>query len=194
MTHRFSAIALLCCVLVALSACNKTKQTLGLTRQEGPDEFSVMERAPLSVPPDYALRPPRAGTFEGNNVPAQAQARRIILGSETEGDTAPAAASSATDLVLQKAGADQAQPNIRATLDKETTVLSTQNKTVAEKLLFFTKDKGPAVTPAEKLDAREEAQKLNRAGINAPTPGKMKQPAPDATAPAPTTDTGTKPR
>lgn len=189
MTYRSSSLLLLCAALMAVSACSKTKETLGLNRQS-PDEFAVIERAPLSVPPDYALRPPRAGTFEGNNVPAQAQARRIILGTESQ-NGAPAT-SSATDLVLQKAGAEQAQPNIRATLDKETTVLSTQNKTVAEKLLFFSKDDGTEVSPAEKLDARDEAQKLNKAGISAPTPGQMKTPAEPASTPVDSTaETGT---
>lgn len=40
-----------------LSACGTTtKKKLGLI-SEGPDEFMVMSRAPLSLPPDYDLRP-----------------------------------------------------------------------------------------------------------------------------------------
>jgi hypothetical protein len=31
------------------------------SRRSGPDEFGVVTRAPLSQPPDYALRPPRTG-------------------------------------------------------------------------------------------------------------------------------------
>lgn len=159
--------------LVALSflaACSSAKEELGLTRQS-PDEFSVVERAPLSLPPDYTLRPPRAG---GPSAPAalsaDAQARRVVLGSEAETVAAP---SSATEMLLQKAGATQPQPGIRAQLDKETAVISTQNKTVSEKLLFWDKDKGPNVTPAEKLDASTEAQRLNKEGIKSPTPGQM---------------------
>ena len=30
------------------------------SRRVGPDEFGVVSRAPLSQPPDFALRPPRA--------------------------------------------------------------------------------------------------------------------------------------
>ncbi len=47
-------------VLLAVSvlgACSTaTKKKLGLV-SEGPDEFMVMSRAPLSLPPDYDLRP-----------------------------------------------------------------------------------------------------------------------------------------
>ena len=44
-------------VAFVLSACStETKRKLGLTSQ-APDEFMVMSRAPLSLPPEYDLRP-----------------------------------------------------------------------------------------------------------------------------------------
>lgn len=153
-----------------LAACSTAKQELGLTRQS-PDEFSVIERAPLSLPPDYTLRPPRSGgPAAATALSAESQARRVVLGSEAEAITAP---SSATEMLLQKAGATQPQPGIRATLDKETSVLSTQNRTVSEKLLFWDKDNASNVPPAEKLDPQTEAQRLNQSGIKSPTPGQM---------------------
>jgi hypothetical protein len=42
--------------ITALSACGKNLQEdLGLVKK-APDEFAVVTRAPLSVPPDYTLR------------------------------------------------------------------------------------------------------------------------------------------
>ena len=44
-------------MVLALSACStETKRKLGLASQ-APDEFMVMSRAPLSLPPEYDLRP-----------------------------------------------------------------------------------------------------------------------------------------
>jgi hypothetical protein len=44
-------------LVLSLSACSTaTKQKLGLLKQ-GPDEFMVSSRAPLSLPPEYNLRP-----------------------------------------------------------------------------------------------------------------------------------------
>lgn len=170
---KYAAFALLCTVALSTAACSSAKKQLGLTRQS-PDEFSVVERAPLSLPPDYTLRPPRAGgPIESNTQAPQAEARRVVLGTAT--DSQAPQTSTATDILLQKAGARQVQPNIRSTLDKETTVISTQNKTVAEKLLFWDKDQ-PAVTPAEELDAKTEAQRLNKQGIQSPTPGQYRPP------------------
>lgn len=45
---------ILCC---GISACSTgTKEKLGMTKK-APNEFMVMPRAPLSLPPEYDLRP-----------------------------------------------------------------------------------------------------------------------------------------
>jgi hypothetical protein len=169
-----------CTVLV--TGCSTAKKQMGLGRHS-PDEFAVVERAPLTLPPDYALRPPRAGGETLQN--AQTQAKRVVLGSAASESNAAVQPNSGTEALLQQAGATQPKPDIRATLDKESTVISTQNRTVAEKLLFWDKDAGPAVTPAEKMDATTEAQRLNQQGITAPTPGQMRQPAATPATPTP---------
>ena len=48
--------------------------TLGLDKQ-APDEFSVVARAPLELPPDYSLRPPRAGTLRPQDLTPTETAR-----------------------------------------------------------------------------------------------------------------------
>ena len=47
---------------LALAGCgnNDLSRTFGMTR-DAPDEFQVTTRAPLSMPPDFMLRPPRPG-------------------------------------------------------------------------------------------------------------------------------------
>jgi hypothetical protein len=49
------------------------------SRRTGPDEFGVVTRAPLSQPPDYALRPPRAGAKRPNEVSPRDEARDQLL-------------------------------------------------------------------------------------------------------------------
>lgn len=48
--------ALVGLAVLALSACAGVKDKMGLAKQS-PDEFMVMSRAPLSLPPDYTERP-----------------------------------------------------------------------------------------------------------------------------------------
>ena len=45
---------------VVLTGCNSIRQGVGLERVT-PDEFRVVSMAPLSVPPEYGLRPPAPG-------------------------------------------------------------------------------------------------------------------------------------
>lgn len=50
------------CVVVplVLGGCSNWKQTLGI-EPVSPDEFAVESRAPLTIPPDFNLRPPEPG-------------------------------------------------------------------------------------------------------------------------------------
>ena len=51
--------------LAALAGCSGTVQEkLGLGKR-APDEFQVVRRAPLILPPDYSLRPPAARRSPG---------------------------------------------------------------------------------------------------------------------------------
>ncbi len=51
-----SIVVLVACGL-ALSGCSGLSKALGLSKRP-PDEFDVLAKAPLAVPPDFNLRPP----------------------------------------------------------------------------------------------------------------------------------------
>ncbi len=70
------------CGLLALTACGNgtVKETLGLSRKP-PDEFKVVSRPPLSVPPQFNLRPPSNSAESPIIVPADKQAKSIITGT-----------------------------------------------------------------------------------------------------------------
>ena len=53
-------LVLVASAVFALTACEGVKKQFGLTKQS-PDEFRVVARAPLSLPPDFTLRPPEPG-------------------------------------------------------------------------------------------------------------------------------------
>ncbi|NQV54715.1 MAG: DUF3035 domain-containing protein, partial [Rhodospirillales bacterium] len=52
---------------VFLSSCEETKRALGQSKSS-PDEFAVYQRAPLSLPRDYSLRPPAPGSERPQSV------------------------------------------------------------------------------------------------------------------------------
>jgi len=49
-----------------LSACARTSKALGLTKT-APNEFNILTKAPLVVPPEYNLRPPKVGQSSAEN-------------------------------------------------------------------------------------------------------------------------------
>ena len=53
-------VALLGGLAFAVSGCESTRETFGLNKT-APDEFQVVSRAPLSLPPDFTLRVPDPG-------------------------------------------------------------------------------------------------------------------------------------
>ena len=64
-----------------LSACGGTtsswKQALGI-EPTSPDEFAVESRAPLTVPPDFNLRPPEPGASRPQETSTADKARGVI--------------------------------------------------------------------------------------------------------------------
>ena len=66
--------------LILCSACEQTRNVIGLDKQP-PDEFAVVTRAPLSVPPDFGLRPPIPGAQRPQEKTVQNEAREILLRS-----------------------------------------------------------------------------------------------------------------
>ena len=80
-------VAVLC-----LSACSgdELTRTFGLTR-DAPDEFQVTTRAPLSMPPDFTLRPPRPGATRPQELTQRQQAEAALVPDTVLGGNAPAA-------------------------------------------------------------------------------------------------------
>lgn len=158
-------IAILAGLALALAACEGAKQQLGLTKQP-PDEFRVQARAPLSLPPDFSLRPPAPGATRPQEGDTQAQARRALVGAGQSGEgsngfsfsgAAPVETRSAGELaLLRQAGAGQGDPDIRQIIDRETDVYNAENRDFLETLVFW-RDEEP---PGEIVDAEAEARRL----------------------------------
>lgn len=85
-----------------LAGCENAKEELGLTRK-APDEFAVIQRAPLEMPPDYTLRPPQPGAARPQEEGAQDQAKQAVFGGKdtAEKDSKPAGSE---EFLLQKTG------------------------------------------------------------------------------------------
>ena len=48
--------------------------------KNAPDEFAITTKAPLVVPPDYGLRPPRPGESRPQELSPSERAQQVLLG------------------------------------------------------------------------------------------------------------------
>jgi Protein of unknown function (DUF3035) len=81
---RWLGLGALILSLLMLAACARgsVQNALGMGKRS-PDEFAVVSRAPLILPPDYGLRPPRPGESRpGVDTPSE-QARARLVGQAT---------------------------------------------------------------------------------------------------------------
>jgi len=170
-------IILTVCLGLAVTACSqKQKENLGLSNV-APDEFAVVTRAPLSVPPDYGLRPPRPGTQRPMEISTRDDARQTIFGKGDVDGAGIAKTTSGSDSgFLAKTGANNANPNIRDVIDSEQAQGVEGTKTTTDKLLFW-RDKEPSEVGTP-IDPAEEYNRLRDEGVVATKKRNEEIPAP----------------
>lgn len=151
MTKPMTYLAVLAAA-TAVSGCASFSRAVGSARS-APDEFRVVTQAPLTLPPDYNLRPPRPGEPRPQELAPDAEARAALFGE----DVGQAASPGERQLVSQ-AGADAADPDIRDTIDFEAQGVVRRNEGFVDRLLAF-HGSSSADTPAP-LNAEEEARRL----------------------------------
>jgi hypothetical protein len=156
------------------------------SHRTGPDEFGVVTRAPLSQPPDYALRPPRAGAERPNEVSPRDQARsellkvsarngdsRVALTNGTagvnaangpngangaHGESGAGGLSPGEHALLREADALDVDPDIRVQVDRESGRV-TEKESLVDTLVFW-QDK--TATTGKAIDPKSEADRIKR--------------------------------
>jgi len=145
-----------------LAGCSSASSALGMGKVT-PDEFRVVAKAPLVIPPDYSLRPPKPGEPRPQELQPESAARTALLG-ERQAE----ARSDGEKLLVAKAGADRADPLVRFSVDDEFGDIAHKDKSFADRVMFWRKDKADPSTPqvadasgpAAPIDPAAEAQQI----------------------------------
>lgn len=154
----------LCSTMLLVAGCSGTRDLLGLERQ-APDEFAVYSRAPLSLPPEFALKPPQPGADRPQGENETLKAKRSLIGQRPTAAPVGATAQGykgltpGLQMLLQQTGALEADPNIRRSVDRETGAFIEATDTWRKDVMFWKKDE-PFGT---KIDAEPEAQRIREA-------------------------------
>jgi hypothetical protein len=142
-----------------LAGCQSTQKALGMSKIT-PDEFRVVTKAPLVLPPDYSLRPPAPGEPRPQELQPESAARAAVLGArESE------VRSDGEKYLVAKAGADRADPLVRYVVDDEFGDVAHKDKSFADFIMFWRKGQpqapaadAAATTPAPVNASAEDAR------------------------------------
>lgn len=116
-----------------------------------PNEFKVVTKAPLTVPPEYNLRPPQAGS----SLPAEVNPELAGI-STAFGTSLGSDASDSERALVKAAGAQATNPVIRAQVDYEETKTLRKSKSAVDKVLFW-RNTGDADEPIEEGPVEDNA-------------------------------------
>jgi len=145
------------------TGCTSTSRALGL-QKSAPNEFNILTKAPLVVPPEFNLRPPAVGASSAENNYSQRSAREALLG-----DIDPTEPTRGEIALMAKAGVNRANPEIRLEIDGSNSV-ERKSAGFADRVLFWRN--GQVVdaqgNPAP-LDPEQEARRLE--SVNSATGG-----------------------
>jgi hypothetical protein len=171
--------------LSLVSACGAL-DNLGGAKKVSPDEFRIVAQAPLAMPPNADLRPPRPGAPRPMGQTPMDEARTIVTGVGGDQGAAPPAAgqpargrgrvapqptgtSAAEAALLTKVGSSgsSVDPDIRSKVNRESRIIADSNHSLIDSLIFWQDTAPPGVV----LDPGKEQQRLreSQAAGTAPT-------------------------
>jgi hypothetical protein len=139
---------------LGLSGCQSTRSALGLQKVV-PDEFKVVTKAPLVIPPEFSLRPPAPGEPRPQELQPDSAARLALIGERDS-----VTRSTGETLLAQKAGADRADPLARYVVDDEFGDLAYKDESFADRVLFWKKPQ-TAESAASNTAIGQEAVSVN---------------------------------
>jgi hypothetical protein len=128
----------------------------GCASSAGPNEYLVISKPPLTVPPQYNLQPPAPGQARPQELSPEAQARVAVFGvdygqSSSEGERA----------FIRAAGGGTTERTVRSLVDFDDSEILRKNRSFADMILNWGAQPTSAVldpaAEAERLRAENEA-------------------------------------
>ncbi|MEJ0018055.1 MAG: DUF3035 domain-containing protein [Acetobacteraceae bacterium] len=152
--RRWALGLLLATSAAPLAGCSGDQfgRTFGFIR-DAPDEFTVTTRAPLAMPPSFALPPPAPGAVRPQEQSEREKAELALVPQMAL--TSPADGTSAGQQALVQAAGPPASSAIRNQIDQQARN-DRPSDGFADKLMFWRKTPQPGIV----VDPEKEAQRL----------------------------------
>jgi hypothetical protein len=145
---------------LAVTGCESIREAAGVTK-EPPDEFAVVTKSPLVIPPDFNLRPPKPGAAPTNQISPTESAEAALYGD----DPATIAASiqgnysDEEKILLANSGAASADHDIRKKIASDDRAMEDVDESFTDQILFG----APEPDQGKAVDADAETQRIGDA-------------------------------
>jgi hypothetical protein len=130
-------VVLLSGVAIAVIGCQSIREAAGVVKTP-PDEFAVVTKAPLVIPPNFNLRPPKPGAAPTNQSSATDSAQTALFGDDpaTIAASLPNTYSPEEKTLLATTGAATADHGIRQQISADAKAMETASPSFTDQLLF----------------------------------------------------------
>jgi Protein of unknown function (DUF3035) len=190
MTKTVARAVALSAVALALIGCESVREAAGITK-EPPDEFAVVTKSPLVIPPDFNLKPPKPGAAPTNQASPTEAAQSALFGGDASGSAAAGNFSAEERVVLVNSGGANSDPSIRKQIAADEKQMEATDDSFTDQLLFSSPDPYKGAP----LNADAEAQRIQTAKAQgqpvAGTTNTASNPAPKEPPPAKPDDSAT---
>ncbi len=159
--RRFVLFGALSCCAFSLVACDSFRSAIG-TSKEPPDEFAVVTKSPLIIPPDYHLKPPKPGAPPLNQVSPTDSAEAALYSDDPKAVAGAISGnySEGEKLLMAQTGAASASDSIRQQIAADNSNDDSADESFTDQLLFNTANStGDAPLNADAEKARLDAGK-----------------------------------
>lgn len=155
--------AMLAGLALSLIGCESIREAAGVNK-EPPDEFAVVTKAPLVVPPDFALRPPKPGASPTNQTSPTGAAQSALFGDDPVAAAAalPGNFSAEERVLLANSGGANADHAIRKQIASDAKSMEATDDSFTDELLF----RSPQPDKGKPVNADAEAQRVQNAKAN----------------------------
>lgn len=172
-SRSFVPLAAAGALLVALAGCTDRSGNILGFEKSSPDEFAVVKRAPLTLPPSFGLRPPRPGAARPQAVTPRDEAQASVFPTpnkprqtrreKRENEQRRIGDRSGSEVaLLKRTGAIDVDPEIRDVINREAAGASTEEDTNFVDSLLFWRDneKKPPANFDVVVDPKGESRRI----------------------------------
>lgn len=148
-------IAIAAALASSVSGCGTLSKAVG-SDKTAPDEFRVLTKPPLVIPPDYALRPPKPGDPRSGLADPSAQAQAALFGRDIG-----RGASTGERALVQAAGAQAVDEKIREAVDLESSDLVRKGEQFSDRVIKYN-EQGDPLAPLDEASRLSEQEATRR--------------------------------